>query len=72
MAWSYDPVMWHTRIILHMIWLCNLEVIPNQTATKFQHTYLVNPTKLLFMLQSYDVKAYLWFVASQSHGGGFL
>ena len=72
MSWSCDPVMWPIRIISHVIWSCDLDVIPNQTATKFQHTYLVDPTKLLLMLQFYDVKAYLWSAASWGHGSSFL
>ena len=64
--------MWPIWIILHVIWLCDFDVILNQTATKFQHTYLFDPTKLSFILQFYDVKAYLWSAASRGHGGGFL
>ena len=55
-----------------MIWSCDLNIILKQTATKFQYKYLVDPIKLLLMLQFYDVKAYLWFAASWDHGGGFL
>ena len=59
-------------MILHMIWSGDHDAIPHQTATKFQHIYLVDPTELLLIIQFYDIKAYLRSATSQGHDGGFL
>ena len=48
MSWSYDPVMWSTQIISPVIWSCDLNIIFNQTPTKFQYTYFIDLTKLCF------------------------
>ena len=62
MSWSRDPVMWSRR---HPYF--------NQTATKFQYTYLFRWSyEAIAYASILWCQAYLWFAAIRGHGGGFL